>query len=566
MAQNNNNNNNNNNNQWLQSQPNVLKGAEGKSEPRAYDYRNKDDELKFIAKKSQYIRNMGILTMREAGKVERIGKRVLDETEQQQIEERKKLEAERRRLEVKNTKTLPPSIWSVIEGYVARDVGLKTLVFFDFDPVGFDNPFMESTTIDVYMVDLSKRTYEIGYDVKRCRELPLDRTANLRPQHAADIDRKSDEVIAQMLVTKIGTNAFLTYQMHTWWHIAVFHFEPDQYKQPNREEKCSFMATTFLHQKSSLERASLNPLPLGHAAPHFNRRIGAIVQLENKDLLALGPIVEERYGEKYNPRIGPNTFPMKDVDPHFYQSFADRLPFDENEIITSRQWKKLDTGKPLNPDRMAFRAVQLNDGRVLIMGGYINRVVEEMHGQVMMNVVKTTNTCEYLDISTLQFSNGPSLPEERNGLSLKLLLEEVDDPNELLNVTPLNALYYSELEFDAIKLSNGNVLFSGVGELLHKLCILEFYKDGVYDPNPQWTMFEDVFLDMDFDVCHSLVELNQDYVGIVYKTRTLSSSQGDGYQPEYNYCKILNMKTRKLEPENTLFWRPSDGFYGVGAI
>lgn len=183
-----------------------------------------------------------------------------------------------------------------------------------------------------------------------------------------------------------------------------------------------------------------------------------------------------------------------------------------------------------------------------------------------MNVVKTTNTCEYFDVSTLQFTNGPSLPEGRDWLSLKLRIEDVDDPNELLNVTPLNAIYYSELEFDAIKLSSGNVLFSGVGALLNKLCILEFYKDGVYDANPQWTVIEDVFLDMDVDICHSLVELNRDYVGIVYKTRALSNLQEDGFQPDYNYCKLLNMKTRKLDPDSIIFWRSSDGFYGVGAI
>jgi hypothetical protein len=298
--------------------------------------------------------------------------------------------------------------------------------------------------------------------------------------------------------------------------------------------------------------------------------IAAIIQLENKDLLALGPIIEERYGEVYNRTLGPATFLPKDIDPNFYQSFADRLPYDENEIITNRQWKKLQTGRPRYPDRMAFKAVQLNDGRVLIMGGYISRLVEEMRGQQMMNVVKTTNTCEYLDLETLRFSDGPSLPEEANDLSLRIFADGVLDADRLLYTTPFNALYFDELRFDAIKLSNGNVLFSGVGGLQRKMCLLEFYKDGVYDRNPQWTVLEDVELNSDRNLCHSLVELNREYVAIVYRTRYLSNLLRMRNRPadrfSYDYAILLNMKTRKLEPEKVFCWLPGDGFYGVGAI
>ena len=577
MAQNNNNNNNNNYNQWSQGQPNKLQGAEDRSEPRAYSYANKDDIYPII-EKSQHIRNAGILTLRQEGKVEPVKKRVLDPAEQAEIENQKKREAEQRRLLALNTKVLPPNIWSLIESYAAKDLGMKRFVFFDFDPVGTTDPFMESNTRDVYMVDTSRydSMIEIGgpqsvfprFAVKRCQEAKLDLTAYLRPQHSGDYKRKSDMVTAQMLVTKIGPNAFLTYHMHTWWHIAVFHFESDQDKKKDQEEKCKFVATTFLHETGNPIRPSLNPLPLGFAAPHFNRRIAAIIQLQNKDLLALGPIVEERYGEIYDDRIGASTFPSKDNDPHFYQSFADRLVFDENVIITSRQWKKIETGRPLNPNRMAFKAVQLNDGRVLIMGGYTSLVVQEMRGEHVINVAKTTNTCEYFDLDLMQFSNGPSLPEEGNGLSLGIFAQGVDDPNEGLHVMPLNELYFRELMFDAIKLSDGNVLFSGAGAIQTTICLLEFYKDGVYDPNPQWTVLEGVQLEMNInmDLCHNLVELNREYVAIVYKTRALSNLQDETFEPESNYAVLLNMKTRKIEETKILCWKSSDGFYGVGAI
>jgi hypothetical protein len=215
----------------------------------------------------------------------------------------------------------------------------------------------------------------------------------------------------------------------------------------------------------------------------------------------------------------------------------------------------------MKPNRLSFKAVSLNDGRVLIMGGYTIRLVENA---IWRNSAKTTSSCEYLDLETLQFAHGPSLPEEGNEMTIM----EWADLHRFAYITPLTVIHHRELGFDAIKLYNGNVLFGGAGANQEKICLLEFYKDGVYDKNPQWTVFENVNLSSNFHLrlCYSFVELSQEYVAIVYKTRALHSLRENAFPPDYNYAILLNMKTRKLEPEKVLCWRASDGFYGVGAI
>jgi len=441
-------------------------------------------------------------------------------------------------------RAIPIPLLSIIGHYIKSE-SVKNIVFFQMDlitkpNIHFVDEDAKAESQKIYMLTNKVDPTDINRVaiLEECkRNTNVNIPASFYSRHREQLDAfevtRGNPIIGSHpypRALKIGTNTFLLYSTTFYENMEIIEFLP---KTHDSEGKCQYKTTRFAllleedRVAESLETDKEHlPLPWGSASPHVYRNISSIVELSNGDLLALG-FIDPREHIQYSLDI---DVPDIDTDPGFYQSFADVLTYDKDVPIYERKWKKLATGKPLVPNRRSFKSVVLNDGRVLIAGGF------DYNPDTWQGFTK--RRCEYYNPVTMQFSEGPLLPKP--DVTTIDLLDDSYDPS-----------VQKALCFDMIKLPNGNVLFSGGGKGNIQFFMLDFASNRVIDP--KWELVPDLFISsyhnwrekqLDprllipsvFAWHHELVLIRDDILAIVHKTES---------EHHYPHIRFINLKTMK---------------------